>query len=99
MIPPVFSRPGGKEKPALELLSTPSTLGQRPGGGGEVVPIVSGSQESWGLSLLVAVRRVGVRAGAKWQERLGVCSVTWGYSGEATIRFAFMAQLSVCTVT
>lgn len=64
-----------------------------------MVPIVNGSQESWGLSLLVAIRRVGVRAGVKWQERLGVCSVAWGYSGEATIRLAFMAQLSVCTVT
>ena len=60
VMPPVFSRPGGKENPALEFLSTPGTLVQRPGGGEKVVPIVSGSQENWGLSLLISVRRVGV---------------------------------------
>lgn len=84
MMPPVFSRPGGKEegvfsskgkgKRRIEILSTPDIWAERWVGG--IFLVVYGSRENWRLSLLVGERRVGLGGcrGPAWTGYVFCCS-------------------------
>lgn len=56
---------------------------------GEIILIVYDPQESWGLSLLVGERRVGLGR-CKVAAWIASCSIAWDCSGEEATRLAYV---------